>query len=173
MIGNLKVSQCATDSMGAIAVPADTKDKQWKSVVVEIGRTHLEDAVPVGRPTRHRRQPGRSRTTGALQARRRRDRGGHWTERPHNFDHEIAAEIARMTNKPFITAKDAYFLRALHGCFADLVRRLNTALDEADRLDYAKDELVVCIAEPEMEADEKDAAIRSLGEQIERLEDGR
>ena len=46
MIGNLKVSQCATDSMGAIDVPADTKDKQWKSVV-KIGRTHLEDAVPL------------------------------------------------------------------------------------------------------------------------------
>lgn len=64
-------------------------------------------------------------------------------------------------------------MRALHGRFADLVRRLNTALDEADRLDYAKDELLVRIAEPEMEADEKDTAIRSLGEQIERLEDGR
>jgi len=78
-----------------------------------------------------------------------------------------------MTNKPFITATDADFLRAPHGCFADLVRRLNTALDEADRLDHAKDELLVRIAEPEMEADEKDTAIRSLGEQIERLEDGR
>ena len=78
-----------------------------------------------------------------------------------------------MTNKSFNAAKDAYFLRALHGCFANLVRRLNTALDEADRLDYAKDELLVRIAEPEMEADEKDTAIRSLGEQIERLEDGR
>ena len=44
---------------------------------------------------------------------------------------------------------------------------------EADRLDNTKDELVVRIADPEMEADEKDAAIRSLGEQIERLEDGR
>jgi len=64
-------------------------------------------------------------------------------------------------------------VRALHGRFADLVRRLNTVLDEADRLDYAKDELLVRIAEPEMEADEKDTAIRSLGEQIERLEDGR
>jgi hypothetical protein len=78
-----------------------------------------------------------------------------------------------MTNKPFITAKDAFFLRALHGCFADLIRRLNTASDEADRLDYTKDELVVRIAESEMETDEKDAAIRSLGEPIERLEDGR
>jgi hypothetical protein len=92
---------------------------------------------------------------------------------PHNFDHVTAAEITRMTNKPFITAKDADFLTALHGCVADLVRRLNTAMGEADRLDYSKDELVVRIAELEMEADEKDAAIRSLGEQIERLEDGR
>ena len=77
-----------------------------------------------------------------------------------------------MTNKSFNAAKDAYFLRALHGCFADLVRRLNTALDEADRLDYPKD-----TGPPHRRAGdedhEKDTAIRSLGEQIERLEDGR
>jgi hypothetical protein len=125
--------------------------------------------VGLGRPTRQWGQPGRSRTTGALPARRRRHRGGHRTERPHNFDHEIA----RMTNTPFVTAKDEDFLTALHGCFADLVRRLNTAMDEADRLDYSKDELVVRIAEPEMEADEKDAPIRSLGEKLKRLENGR
>jgi hypothetical protein len=77
-----------------------------------------------------------------------------------------------MTNKPFITATDTDFLRAPHGCFADLVCRLNTALDEADRLDYPKD-----TGPPHRRAGdedhEKDAAVRGLGEQIERLEDGR
>ena len=76
-----------------------------------------------------------------------------------------------MTDTPFITANDADFLGALRGCFADLVCRINTALDEVDRIDYSKD------ARPPHrragdEEDEKDAAIRSLGEQIERLEDG-
>lgn len=35
---------------------------------------------------------------------------------------------------------DADFITAIHGCMPDLVRRLHDALDEADRLDTARDE---------------------------------
>lgn len=41
---------------------------------------------------------------------------------------------------------DAAFITALHGCFADLVRRLHAALDEADRLDLERDQLVLQLA---------------------------
>ena len=34
---------------------------------------------------------------------------------------------------------DADFLTAIHGCLPDLVRKLHSALDESDRLDYEMD----------------------------------
>ncbi|AWY03856.1 hypothetical protein SEA_NEDARYA_39 [Gordonia phage Nedarya] len=40
----------------------------------------------------------------------------------------------------FANEEDADFFAAIHGCFADLVRRLHEALDEADRLDERRDE---------------------------------
>lgn len=46
---------------------------------------------------------------------------------------------------------DADWITAVHGCFPDLIRRLNSALDEADRADYKRDERECRIAELEME----------------------
>lgn len=40
----------------------------------------------------------------------------------------------------FTKEVDADFITAVHGCMPDLVRRLHDALDEADRLDTARDE---------------------------------
>jgi len=39
-----------------------------------------------------------------------------------------------------LTEADAAFITAIHGCYADLTRRLHSALDEADRLDRERDE---------------------------------
>ena len=49
------------------------------------------------------------------------------------------------------TDADADFITAVHGCFGDLVRRLNAALDEADRADFDRDSRECRIAELEME----------------------
>lgn len=46
---------------------------------------------------------------------------------------------------------DSDFLTAIHGCFADLYRRLNYALDEADRADLDRDSRECRIAELELE----------------------
>lgn len=46
---------------------------------------------------------------------------------------------------------DADWITAVHGCFPDLIRRLNSALDEADRADYERDSRECRIAELEME----------------------
>ena len=46
-----------------------------------------------------------------------------------------------------LTEPDAAFITAIHGCFADLTRRLHMALDEADRLDELADERTVEIAD--------------------------
>jgi len=46
-----------------------------------------------------------------------------------------------------LSAEDADWLTAVHGCLPDLVRRMHQALDEADRLDVRKDELECEMAE--------------------------
>lgn len=51
----------------------------------------------------------------------------------------------------FLSDEDADFITAIHGCLPDLVRRLNAALDEADRADHERDSRECRIAELEME----------------------
>jgi hypothetical protein len=43
--------------------------------------------------------------------------------------------------------EDAAWITALHGCFADLVRRLHQAVDEAERFDCEKDQVISEMAE--------------------------
>lgn len=47
----------------------------------------------------------------------------------------------------FEKEEDADFTASMHGCLADLVRRLHSALDEADRLDEARDAAENALAE--------------------------
>lgn len=63
---------------------------------------------------------------------------------------------------------DADFVSGVHGCLADLIRRLHTAIDEADRLDYRVDEQEGRIAELEMDASDYREIIADLGEQLDR-----
>lgn len=74
-----------------------------------------------------------------------------------------------------LSEEDADFLTAVHGCFADLIRRLGTSLDEADRLDEEKDGLIVRIADLEQEAilsynelERSDVQIASLTEDLDK-----
>jgi len=69
--------------------------------------------------------------------------------------------------------EDVDFVTGVHGCLPDLVRRLLAAVDESDRLDEEKDNLVVRVAELENEADEFTAIIGDLQTVIEQLESGR
>ena len=50
-----------------------------------------------------------------------------------------------------LSEADADFITAVHGCLPDLVRRLHSAVDEADRLDAERDELCHQIARLELE----------------------
>lgn len=54
----------------------------------------------------------------------------------------------------FYKDEDADFITAIHGCLPDLVRRLHSALDEADSADYSRDSRECRIAELELELDE-------------------
>lgn len=72
---------------------------------------------------------------------------------------------------------DADFITGIHGCLADLIRKLGEAQDEADRLDYGRDEQECRIAELEIEVAGKNdelhdchTTISGLHERISELE---
>ena len=66
----------------------------------------------------------------------------------------------------FSANEDADFITAVHGCLPDLIRKLQEALDEADRLDTERDEMVGRVAELELEVDSLNARLVSYAERI-------
>jgi hypothetical protein len=72
-----------------------------------------------------------------------------------------------------LSDKDSDFITAIHGCLPDLVRRLGSAIDEADRLDVEKDEAICRVAQLELEADEFESIIGDLTEKLADMESGR
>lgn len=72
-----------------------------------------------------------------------------------------------------VSDRDSDFISALHGCVPDLIRRLGSALDEADRLDEELDTTIGRVAELEQEADEFTSIIKDLTDHIADLESGR
>ncbi|AVJ50787.1 hypothetical protein SEA_OLANP_43 [Mycobacterium phage OlanP] len=81
----------------------------------------------------------------------------YWmTEEDESFpgSWNLIAVNEKQEKKPlaaFMDEADADWIAAVHGCFADLTRRLNSALDEADRADYDRDSRECRIAELELE----------------------
>lgn len=71
----------------------------------------------------------------------------------------VGADESRKHIASFLSEEDSSFITAVHGCFADLVRRLHMALDEADSADLKKDERECRIAELELEVDELKARL--------------
>ncbi|AGK87968.1 hypothetical protein M041_gp51 [Mycobacterium phage Severus] len=63
----------------------------------------------------------------------------------------VGKDESRKPVASFLKEEDADFITAMHGCLADLVRKLNDALDEADRADYDKDSRECRMAELELE----------------------
>jgi len=51
----------------------------------------------------------------------------------------------------FTTETDAQFIAVIHGAIPELVKTVHDALDEADRLDTEKDDLIIKIADLEMD----------------------
>ena len=84
----------------------------------------------------------------------------YWMPEPH-FDNSgryniyaIDQDEKRKLIASGLIERDADWITALHGCFADLWRRLHSALDESDRADYERDSRECRIAELEMELQE-------------------
>ena len=93
-----------------------TKAKQWNDVV-KIGRTHLEDAVPltVGQEWSGwaaQLDTAANRVQASQNELYRLAAGGTAVgtglNAPHNFGHDIATEIANLTNRPFVTAPNKF-----------------------------------------------------------------
>jgi len=94
----------------------DAKARQWRQVV-KIGRTHLEDAVPltVGQEWSGYAQQlsdGIDRVTTSSQGLYELAAGGTAVgtglNAPHGFGEAIAAQIASLTGRPFRTAKNKF-----------------------------------------------------------------
>jgi fumarate hydratase class II len=101
---------------GALALAIEAKAKQWADVV-KIGRTHLEDAVPltVGQEWSGWAHQIRQ----ALSGIHRSEEGlfelaaggtavGTGLNAPPHFSREIAARIAALTGRPFVTAPNKF-----------------------------------------------------------------
>ena len=84
------------------------------------------------------------------------DRSGRWRI------YAVAEDESRKLIASDVSDVDADFITAVHGCVSDLIRRLGDAIDESDRLDAEKDELVCRVAELEMEVDRKQSFINDL-----------
>lgn len=80
----------------------------------------------------------------------------------------LDSEQARTTVAEWLTEDDAAFITAVHGCFADLVRRLHRAVDESDRFDELKDDAVAEVAKAYLEIQDLEQQVAYLREVTER-----
>jgi fumarate hydratase, class II len=112
----LELEQHLLPMAEALAAAVEAKAKQWNNVV-KIGRTHLEDAVPL---TVGQEWSGWSHQIRDALARIRAAEGGLYElaaggtavgtgiNAPPGFGREIAAKIAELTGHPFITAPNKF-----------------------------------------------------------------
>ncbi|BBC53837.1 hypothetical protein [Mycobacterium phage PP] len=71
--------------------------------------------------------------------------------------------VRKLIASDFQNEADADFVAGVHGCLADLIRALHTAMDEADSKDYDRDSRECRIAELEMENAELERKLAARG----------
>jgi fumarate hydratase class II len=100
----------------ALAKAIEAKADAWRDVV-KIGRTHLEDAVPLtvgqewsgwARQTRDAIARIRASESGLLELAAGGTAVGTGLNAPPGFSREIAAKIAELTKRPFVTAPNKF-----------------------------------------------------------------
>jgi fumarate hydratase class II len=116
----IEVQRYLLPRVSALVETIEAKAKEWKDVV-KIGRTHLEDAVPL---TVGQEWSGyAAQLRDAIDVVQRSMKGlyklaaggtavGTGLNAPPNFDVEIAAEIAKLTGFPFVTAPNKFAAQA-------------------------------------------------------------
>ncbi len=105
---------------GALAAAIEAKAKDW-SDVVKIGRTHLQDAVPLtvgqewsgyAQQTRDALKRIRDSETGLFELAARGTAVGTGLNAPAGFSQDMAAKIAELTGRPFVTAPNKFAAQA-------------------------------------------------------------
>jgi fumarate hydratase class II len=100
----------------ALRAAIEVKADEWRDVV-KIGRTHLEDAVPLtvgqewsgwGRQIGDALARVRASEAGLLELAAGGTAVGTGLNAPPGFSKEIAAEIAKLTGRPFVTAPNKF-----------------------------------------------------------------
>jgi fumarate hydratase class II len=116
----LELEQRLLPEAAALAAAIEAKAEEW-SDVVKIGRTHLEDAVPLtvgqewsGWAHQIRDALARIRQTeaGLFELAAGGTAVGTGLTAPPNFSREIAAKIAELTGLPFVTAPNKFAAQA-------------------------------------------------------------
>ncbi len=106
--------------LGALADAISAKAEEWTDIV-KIGRTHLQDAVPltVGQEwsgyaaqLRHATDGVRASRTGLLRLAMGGTAVGTGLNAPPGFAEEVAAELAALTGQPFVTAPNKFAAQA-------------------------------------------------------------
>ncbi len=106
--------------LGALADAISAKAQEWADIV-KIGRTHLEDAVPltVGQEwsgyaaqLHHAMDGVRASRAGLLRLAMGGTAVGTGLNAPPGFAEEVAAELAALTGQPFVTAPNKFAAQA-------------------------------------------------------------
>src|SRR5258708_7129207 len=122
----LELEEHLLPSAEALAAAIEAKAKEW-SDVVKIGRTHLQDAVPLsvgqewsGYAQQLRDALARIRASeaGLFELAAGGTAVGTGLNAPANFSREIASKIADLTGRPFVTAPNKF---AAQGAFDPMV----------------------------------------------------
>ena len=110
------------------------RPNEWKDIV-KIGRTHMQDATPtharagmVGLCGHAQRQSRAHRrcAEGRLPPRARRHGGGNRHQSAPGFGEAAAAEIAKLTGLPFVSAPNKFAVQGAHDALVQLSGTLRT-----------------------------------------------
>jgi fumarate hydratase, class II len=112
----LELEEHLLPNVEALAAAIEAKAKEWRDVV-KIGRTHLQDAVPLtvgqewsgyAHQLRDALAHIRASESGLLELAAGGTAVGTGLNAPANFSREIASKIAQLTGRPFVTAPNKF-----------------------------------------------------------------
>ena len=130
----VNVKQCLIPAVAALRDAIGAKSQAWKDIV-KIGRTHMQDATPLTLGQEWSGYEGMlsddlERIEGALQGVYRLALGGTAVGTGINsapgFAEAAAAEIARLTGLPFVTAPNKFAVQGAHDALVQLSGTLRT-----------------------------------------------
>jgi fumarate hydratase class II len=130
----LSVNQGLIPAVTALRDAINTKAQDWKDIV-KIGRTHMQDATPITLGQEwsgyvHMLTDDLERIEAAVQGVYRLALGGTAVGTGINsapgFAEEAAAEIARITSLPFVTAPNKFAVQGAHDALVQLSGTLRT-----------------------------------------------